>query len=47
MKFLVTYTVKTIAPLKDNLPNLGTAPDQNVVTPSCLKMLTAHFILFP
>ena len=41
-----TYIVKTIPPLNINLASRGTAPDQNVLTPSFLSILAAHVKLF-
>lgn len=37
---IFSYIVKTIPPLKHNLPNLGVAPFQKVKRPSSLKILT-------
>lgn len=41
-----TYIVNTIPPLMINLANRGTAPDQNVRTPSSRKIRAAHTKLF-
>lgn len=43
---LFSYIVNTIPPLKINLANLGTAPLQNVNTPSFLAIDAAHAKLF-
>lgn len=41
-----TYIANTIPPLNTSLPNLGSAPVQNVKNPSCLKIFTAQSMLF-
>jgi hypothetical protein len=41
-----THIVNTIPPLSTSRASLGTAPDQNVITPSFLKMDAAHAKLF-
>lgn len=41
-----TYIVNTIPPLKISLASLGTAPDQNVIMPSSLKIFAAQSKLF-
>ena len=42
----ITHIVKTIPPLNINRASRGTAPDQNVKTPSSLKILAAQEKLF-
>ena len=41
-----TYIVNTIPPLMISRANLGSAPDQKVKTPSCLKIRAAQAKLF-
>ena len=41
-----THIVNTIPPLRISLANRGTAPDQKVITPSCLKIFATQTKLF-
>ncbi len=43
---LFSYMVNTIPPLNISLTNLGTAPLQNVNTPSFLQINAAHANVF-
>jgi hypothetical protein len=45
--YLATHMVNTIPPLSTNLTNLGTAPDQNTLTPSSPNILFTQTHVFP